>query len=186
MILPKLPTALYNKAFTLIELLISVSVIMILTGISIPSFTSYIRDQELKQALEQIKSDLRTIQNNALAGAGASETIGGDTPEYWGVAFINDSGKDYYRYFISLNNSGCNINDGANVAVKGNPVYLTENVSLINSGSTCVYFDFENGDASGSQYIAIQNNSNASCIKVYTTGLIAPGTWNSGSGGSCE
>lgn len=45
-----------------------VSIIAIIGGGIIPSFSQYLNDQNLKQAQEQLKSDLRTIQNKALTG----------------------------------------------------------------------------------------------------------------------
>ncbi|EKE00451.1 MAG: hypothetical protein ACD_22C00018G0001, partial [uncultured bacterium] len=91
-------------AFTLIELMIVVGIIAILTSIMIPSFNFYIANQNLKQAQEQIKNDLRTVQNKALTGALSADA---SAPLYWGVKFTDNSTK--YTYFTShtADASGC-------------------------------------------------------------------------------
>ena len=55
--------------FTLIELLIVVSIISVLTGSILPSFNTYITNQNLRQAQEQVKNDMKSTQIKALAGA---------------------------------------------------------------------------------------------------------------------
>ena len=65
----KVSARLFNfKGFTLIELLIVVTIMAVLTGALIPSFSKYIDNQNVRQALEQVKDDLRNTQNNALTG----------------------------------------------------------------------------------------------------------------------
>ena len=60
--------ALYY-GFTMIELLIVVAIMSILTGAILPGFNSYVTNQNLRQAQEQIKNDLRSTQIKALAGS---------------------------------------------------------------------------------------------------------------------
>ena len=74
-----------QKAFTLIELLIVVSLITIITGALLPSFNNYIDAQNVKQAQEQVEDELRTLQNKALNGENASVELASGQVEYWGV-----------------------------------------------------------------------------------------------------
>lgn len=85
----------YSRGFTIIELLISMSIIAIIAGGIIPTFSSYIRNQNLKQAQEQLKSDLRTVQNRALTGSLSNQTVSSDDDyiQYWGVRFVATSGS---------------------------------------------------------------------------------------------
>jgi len=76
-----------QKGFTLVELLISVSVIVILTAIAFPIFTTTGSNQTLIQNSENIKSDIRLVQTKSLSGI-----VSGDNG-YWGARFICAGGK---------------------------------------------------------------------------------------------
>ncbi len=128
-----------SKGFTLIELLISVSIIAIISGGIIPSFSGYIKNQNLKQAQEQIKSDLRSIQNKALTGSLSSSS---SSPSHWGIRFVNDS--DTYTYFISTSNNICS--DPSFVFDQGTGK-IPNGVKIANF-TGCIFFSFQNGDIS--------------------------------------
>lgn len=136
----------HSKGFTLIELLVVMSIIAILGGGIIPSFSRYLKDQNLKQAQEQLKSDLRTVQNRALTGALSDATVG--TPEapvlYWGISFqppFDNSGTSTYRSFVSNSASSCppssKIDQGT---------YTLKNNIKCFGPSVCLFFSIKNGD----------------------------------------
>jgi len=50
----KLPRSA-SKGFTLVELMIVVGILAVVSGIMIPSFSGYTRNQTLKQAQENLK-----------------------------------------------------------------------------------------------------------------------------------
>ena len=160
-----------KNAFTLIELMIVISVMTILTGAMIPSFAAYIRNQNMKQATEQIKNDLRTIQNNALTDSLPSG-INLTSPMYWGVFF--DSGTPDYYYFVSTTNTSC---DPGDVDINPDKKFTLPN-SIVSMSDYCLFFDFADGDINGTDYIAITDNKGTSCVKVNTVGLVSTGIWN--------
>ena len=80
----KLPRSV-SKGFTLVELMIVVGILAIVSGIMIPSFSTYTRNQTLKQAQENLKSDLRSAQNKALTGTGSDTLINGNPVLYLAV-----------------------------------------------------------------------------------------------------
>lgn len=126
------------SGFTLIELLIVVSMITILSGFMIPGFSNYLNTQNIRQAQEILKSDLRTIQNKALTGVSAG------SGEYWGLK-INSDNAPFYYYFVSGGNdqTACN---GAPTTERS--TQLPGDVVITNgSTATCVFFSFKNGDA---------------------------------------
>lgn len=133
----------YSKGFTLLELLISVSIIGILAAGIIPSFNSYIKNQNIRQAQEQIKSDLRSIQNRALTGSSSTKLIGGSTVKYWVARFTNTSGD--YQYYTSVDQT-C----PASAAAISDTSYVTVTMpnGIVFNGSTnkCLFFSFDNGD----------------------------------------
>jgi len=55
-----------NKGVTLIELLIALSIVVIIAGYSITSFSSYMERQKLKAAGETIFADLRLAQSESI------------------------------------------------------------------------------------------------------------------------
>lgn len=77
------------RGFTLIELMIAVSIITIVSAATIPSFNAFITNQNLKQAQEQVKNGIRDAQNKAISGNGA-----GGSYTYWYIKFV-DGYKSY-------------------------------------------------------------------------------------------
>lgn len=56
------------KGFTLIEILVAVTILLILSSIGVSNFTTFNDTQGLKQAALDLKSSLRTVQNKAFSG----------------------------------------------------------------------------------------------------------------------
>lgn len=132
----------FSKGFTLIELLVVISIISIIGGGIIPSFSKYIKDQNLKQAQEQLKSDLRTIQNKALTGASSNEEIpegSGNRVRYWGVLLL--SGSESVDYFIT---TGTACPPGATSDPQDN--FKIPNTVVYKGDTGCLFFDIKNGD----------------------------------------
>ena len=99
-----IPPARYiSKAFTFIELLISVSIIIIITGALIPSFSGYIRKQPGKNERFQFINDIRSMQNKALTGSLSDKNISGVPgttiyPKYWVLKYICRTGESFCEY----------------------------------------------------------------------------------------
>lgn len=133
-----------KSGFTLIELLLVITIISIITVGVIPEFSTYIRNQNLKQGQEQIKSDLRSTQNKALTGSLTDQLIGGFPMKFWGMKFTNESAS--YDYFISVTDATCPSNyiDGQYQG-KGK---LNNNLKIQNftsGASGCLFFSVDNG-----------------------------------------
>ncbi len=75
-----------SSALTLIELLITISIFAIVTAIAIPAFSNFNQRQQLTRALEQVRTDLRTMQSQAVSGAEGSQ---------WAAVF--DASTDTYQ-----------------------------------------------------------------------------------------
>src|SRR3989338_1168439 len=160
--------------FTLVELLISVSIILILSGILIPSFSGYLNNQNVLQGAEQLKSDLRTVQNKALTRVGADTEA-----KYWGLKIASDSANKYY-FFNSTNNAQADCDSGSTSTAS---VKLPGDVIIRNCGTSfCVFFNMVNGDVNmvkpagtGSNRISLgypNSGSNCRAVEVNSVGMM--------------
>lgn len=98
-----------QKGFTLIELMVVVVILTILSGVAIPSFATYNKNQSLKQAQENLKSDLRSIQNKALTGTGSDTVISGVVVRYWAVSYT--AGASQYSVYLT-SDANCDTTTG--------------------------------------------------------------------------
>lgn len=130
-----------QKAFTLVELIVVVSLIAIITGGILPGFNNYLTNQGLRQAQSQIIDDLRTVQNKALNGELATTQLGGNNVQYWGIQFSQTSRS--YQQFISVNTGACNTVTRQNIRTSD----LLPSGNVIRSPTVCVFFSIANGDA---------------------------------------
>ncbi len=68
-----------NLGFTLIELLVVAGIIAVISAMTIPSYVSFSRSQEVQQASANLKNVLRDTQNRAAASAKPSSCTDADT-----------------------------------------------------------------------------------------------------------
>ncbi|MFH1565772.1 MAG: prepilin-type N-terminal cleavage/methylation domain-containing protein [bacterium] len=143
-----------KKGFTLVELLISVSVIIILTAIALPIFTTTGSNQILVQNSENIKSDIRLVQAKALSGI-----VSGNNG-YWGIRFICDGTGKSTNYLLGQPGDSNNplsdiLNGSAKFLVGGIYVQCTNSFQVVflknstkpaNGGVSIVVKDGKNPD----------------------------------------
>lgn len=135
----------HSQGFTLIELLITIVIISILSVGIVPSFTGYIRNQNLRQAQEQLKSDLRSVQNKALTGSLSDQIVGGARMRFWGIKFLMNS--NIYHFFISSINTTCPTTYSAGQYQRS--AKFDQNITIRSSNSpsgSCMFFSVDNGD----------------------------------------
>lgn len=77
-----------KTAFTLIELMVVMSIGALIAVLTIPSYISFNRSQEVKQAASFLKSNLRDAQNRSFAGekhslCESSDILEGFFAEFW-------------------------------------------------------------------------------------------------------
>ena len=154
------------KAFTLIELMIVVTIITIVSGAFIPAFSKYIRNQNLKQAREQLKSDFRNIQNKALTGALSDQQIGSPPQkmEFWGISFT--ANLPNYTFFISPTDVNCE-----NISNQGTANFSDD---IVAKETKCVFFSVKNGGITGVSPVTIGylDKDENEVINFNATGLI--------------
>ncbi len=171
-----LSAQLKNVGFTLIELLLVVSIIIIITGSMIPGFSTYIANQNVNQARDQIRSDLRSLQNKALTGENSLDQVSANIlPSYWGVRFIQNATT--YSYFISSKAADCP--PTTDVLSKGTSRALPG--GLVSRVSMCVFFSYSDGSTSTNTAASFPLNiivgkqgasTNCRRLQIYQGGLI--------------
>lgn len=127
-----------NRGFTLVEILLVVSIIAVLSAFLIPGFSNYTESQSIKQGIEIVKSDLRTAQNKALTGVNSYSA----SADYWGIKIYSDAAENY-RFFYSTQNSSC---DDADITTANLSQKLPGDVAVLGESGTCVFFSRKNGD----------------------------------------
>lgn len=83
-----------SSGFTLVELLLVVSIITILAAVSLPAFSGFQKSQTLNDSAKKLKSDLRYIQNKSLSSVNGKA---------WGVHLTNNSSS--YQFFYCIPDS---------------------------------------------------------------------------------
>lgn len=89
-----------SPSFTLIELLITTSIVALLAAAAIPSFQTFTRNQTLRRGVEQVRTDLRTAQNRAVSGIDRKKSGDGDY-FWWGIDFIYEGDASEYAFVQS-------------------------------------------------------------------------------------
>ncbi len=100
-----------RAAFTLIELLITVGVIVLMLGMSLPAFTNFQKEQDLITATQIIRDAILETNNYALAPRGDEDPSGGkySGADYYRIIFYEDSGVARYQ-IDEQSNSETNFN----------------------------------------------------------------------------
>lgn len=113
------------------ELLVTISLIIILAGLSIPSFNNFTKSQNLRQAVKTLKTDLRSAQNKAVNG------VDRDDKEGWGVSFVG--GQNYYTL--------CSYDESAGSCSNiSNSNAFSEGITVISTTSSYVAFEMITGE----------------------------------------
>ena len=89
--------------FTLIELLITTSIMALLVAVAVPSFQTFTRNQALRRGVEQVKTDLRTVQNRAVSGIDRKKPGGDEYYYWWGIDFKYNDDPQKYAFVQSDN-----------------------------------------------------------------------------------
>lgn len=80
----------FSTGFTLLELLITISIITILFTIGIASYQNFNRTQIVNQTVKELKENLRLVQSKALSGEKTS-ACGTNTLVGWQINFTDSN-----------------------------------------------------------------------------------------------
>lgn len=149
-----------KAGFTLIEILVAVSLIVILTSVSLPSFNTFTKRQRLIQAAKDLKSHLRGAQSKALAGVGQSFGSCG-----WGITTFGTG----QGYDVCLMNASPTCSNVVCVAIAKDQVVYPSEISI--SPNVRVWFSFINGSVSPAVF-TLSSGTNQRAVQVGQGGSI--------------
>jgi len=88
-----------SRGFTVIELLVSVSIIALVTVVYIADYRSADRQAALSMAAQKLASDIRQVQNYSL---GSKEFGGLLPPGGWGINIDRTADEHSYNLFVDM------------------------------------------------------------------------------------
>ena len=153
-----------ENGLTLIEIILSLTILAILTSMSFVWFLDYYRQTELDSSAKSIVNILRKAQSNSTSGKDSKN---------WGVYFDNTNNK-----LILFRDEGSGYGDGSSIAIKEEN-YLSSFVTIVsislNGGGKEIIFDSPRGETSQYGTIEIKDpkNNNSRNIAVTQLGLIS-------------
>lgn len=179
-----------------------VSIITIVAGITIPSFTGYMTNQSLKNAQDQFRSDLRSVENMALTGSKFDTNVSwksvNSPARYWIVKWTH-AGTSYKSYLLydflteGLINTFEAVCEALDDLVKQTNYNLPSGISFDRSAwpptstvsqctNECLFFNMQDGStrfASTTGTGCNTNNMDATKIILKNeSGSTAPVGWN--------
>lgn len=108
-----------RRGFTLIEILISIAIIFLLTGLTLTGYGAFNKKQTVKSAAHQLAGDLRLVQQKAVSGEKPAGCAG--DLKSWQIIIYNNR----YRQFAVCNSS-----------IGGDTVYFPTNVTSLSATIT--------------------------------------------------
>ena len=148
------------RGFTLLELLIVISILAVLSAIGSGFYINYVRDSEVSSAANNIISDLKSTQ---------AKSITGEDDRKWGIRFIN-ARDDYYEIFSTPTDYSDPAKTVQLTVYLSGGVYFTQPAESSNS---TVIFNKIKGTTGSNASITISSSSNrAKTANVTTLGNI--------------
>lgn len=92
-----------KKGFTLVELLVVISIISIISGVMVVNFRTSEQTNKLQRSAQQVVQGLRKAQGMALFSTEVPGKCSQNICEYYGVYFNKQSMNSYYYIFVSEN-----------------------------------------------------------------------------------
>lgn len=156
------PLPFSKLGFTLIELLVAVSIITIFFSLGMAQYVKFNRQQILKQAALELKTNLIYAQNMALSGK--KKCLGG----FDGILAEFDGANEEYTISSSCNQGG------SVVLIGSGPYELPQGVEIVGSPDDILFKTLTGGTglASDETISLSDQHSNTANIMVSTVGKI--------------
>jgi prepilin-type N-terminal cleavage/methylation domain-containing protein len=134
-----------SKGFSLIELMLVISVLVILSSIGVGSYINYAKSVEINSVTQALVFDLKQAQSKAMTGEGGLK---------WGIHAVNGV-KDYYEIF----STPTDYSSASKVIISTN--YLQSNVNFtdpVSDSTKDIIFNKISGSTTGASLIVNSQN----------------------------
>jgi len=139
-----------SPGFTLVELIVAVSILTIISAASIPNFSTFIKSQNLVQAQESVKNGIRDAQNRAITGEDSTSVLcdgGTAVCTHWVVKLI----KGGSTYAVGKSNGvgalACDALDTTDFVSDKFPGDVVINMAGLDNDA-CIFYEFLTADES--------------------------------------
>ena len=160
-----------NKGFTLIEIMIAVSIIILISAIVLLNYGNSGQQLALQRSANKLAQDLRTAEEMAISAA----QTGGQVPQGGYGIYFSTTNSTQYILFADSNGNG---SYDAGEAV-GNPITMEKKIKITSPSTLTITYSppdptvlINNNPANTSATITISNDNNSKSIIVNKTGLI--------------
>jgi len=140
--------------FTLIELMVTLTIAAIMLGVGIPSFRSFIASQRVKAAAYDLTTALMIARSEAVK-RNASVTVAPDTANTWTAGWTVKVGTTTLQQQSTM--SGVTITKAASAAAIPS-TFVYGGSGRLTSAATA-------------QYLQVNGTSSVKCVKVDLTGI---------------
>lgn len=148
-----------KKGFTLMEVLLTISIVVVIAGVGAGFYLNYAKNVELKSTANTLVSDLRQAQSKSMTGNGGLK---------WGVHFVNGD-SDYYEIFSTSTDYG---DEGKNIIFTRYLEYGIFFVEPSESSTKDVIFNKITGSTTESP-IVLRSSDNIIIVNISSVGLIS-------------
>lgn len=160
----------FNRAFTIIELLIIIGLISLITTVSIASYSSFLETSKLKSETQRLLSILTLAQKRAVAGESVSGGICAAGYSFSGIVITTVAGGGYtMQGQCSQDSNPLNTSTYSTITYSVDPT--NTNVRFLSS--TTVVFPKLTGIPTSNASIVLKNIANSTCSTIaVNSGLI--------------
>jgi len=147
-----------KKGFTLVELLVTLSLIIIILSLTVVNYNASYSDTNLSNTQNSLYHNIKLIQSYALS----NQSYNGSLPYYWGMYL--ESGATTSIIFADLDNDGLHDAGEYDIYKGGKEIIFSPDVKVSNIKSSStdsvldLYIMFESG--SGDLYVYNSTSSN--------------------------
>lgn len=168
-----------NLGFTLLEVMLAVSILIALSAASLPYFSSFIVNLNLRTASESVQIGLRDAQNKALSGEDSTISCGAipqsQCNKYWAAKFTNNA--DYFQLGrVVTSNAIPTAEDCTNLTIMSNSPALSGGAYFNVGSPACVFYRMITSEAyfvGGTSDIRFQTSASVyRCVFANSEGLI--------------